>query len=71
MPTNHGTPIRIHRTIHCAQCDGTADVKFVRRTSQSTAQGQVLDEFVCDDEHTSLLPGLDWTPPGDGTVFDL
>lgn len=71
MPKNYGTPIRTTRTIYCAQCEETADVKFVRRTSQATAQGQVLDEFVCEDEHTTLLPGLDWASPGNSTVFDL
>lgn len=71
MPKNYGTPIRITRTIRCAGCGRTEDVKFVRRASQRTAQGEVLDEFVCEDEHTTLLPGLDWAPPGDSTVFDL
>lgn len=71
MPKDYGTPVRVHRTIHCAQCGGSADVAFVGRTSQCNAQGEVLDEFVCEDAHSILLPGLDWGPLGDSTVFDL
>lgn len=71
MANNYGTRVRRYRTVRCAQCGGTADVAFVRRTSQSNERGDVLDEFVCYDGHTILLPGLDWTPPGDSTVFDL